>query len=100
MRKKTFLNPKATPNPQTKRNRMRTNPQTASGEERSPFVFLVLKQNNHTACRFILYLSFRSNPEEPTAQKTLTAESTEAEPAADTDGKEDRTQDEQMSSES
>lgn len=98
---KTFLNPKATPNPQTKRNRMRTNPRTASGEERSPFVFLVLMQNNHTACRLILYLSFRSNPDEPTEQKTLTAESTEAEPAANTDGKEDsRAQDEQMSSES
>ncbi len=87
MRKKKFLNPKATPNPQTRRNRMRTNPRTASGEERPPFAFLVLKQNNHTACWLILYLSFRPNPDEPADQQTLTAESTEVDPAEDTDGK-------------
>uniref|UniRef100_A0A8C1EL17 Hepatoma-derived growth factor-related protein 2 n=2 Tax=Cyprinus carpio TaxID=7962 RepID=A0A8C1EL17_CYPCA len=43
----------------------------------------------------------RPNPDEPAEQQTHTADSTEADPAADTDVKEDsRAQDEQMSSES
>lgn len=49
----------------------------------------------------MFYLSFRPNPDDPIEQQTLTTDSPEPNPTADTDVKEDsRAQDEQMSSES